>query len=140
MKIIATAFCALLVHAADAIALEKGAPTWSEITGARHYLATANRVPAIIKSIDGHVYTGGVMRVGPGKRTIVVQAPHRKTLQGPNKRIVIDIAPCMRYYMNAQFDNSTSAEWKPVVAYVDHIVGCRIGAPAGVPTSPAVPT
>ena len=140
MKIIATVLCGSLLHAVDAGALEQSVPTWSEITGARYYLATSNRVPAVIKSIDGRAYTDRVVRIQPGKRTIVVQAPHRKTLQGPNKRIVIDIAPCMRYYMNAQFDNSTSAEWKPVVAYVDHIVGCRIGAPAGVPTSPAVPT
>jgi len=139
MKIIATVLCGSLLHAVDAGALEQSVPTWSEITGARYYLATSNRVPAVIKSIDGRAYTDRVVRIQPGKRTIVVQAPHRKTLQGPNKRIVVDIAPCMRYYINAQLDSSLGAEWRPVVAYADHIAGCRATAPAPVPAPVPAP-
>jgi hypothetical protein len=126
MKIITTVLFALLLPATDAAALEKWGPTWSELTGTRYFRATMNRAPAIIKSVDGRNYTDRIVKIEPGKRMVVVQSPPRKGFQGANKHMTMDIAPCKRYYINAQFDSSVGPEWKPVVAYVESIPGCRI--------------
>ena len=126
MKIIATVLFASLLPATDAVALEKWGPTWSEVTGTRYFRATMNRAPAIIKSVDGRNYTDRIVKIEPGKRMFVVQSPPRKGFQGSNKHMTMDIAPCKRYYINAQFDSGVGPEWKPVVAYVESIPGCRI--------------
>ena len=129
MKIIATVLFASLLPATDAAALEKWGPTWSEVTGTRYFRATMNRAPAIIKSVDGRNYTDRIVKIEPGKRMVVVQSPPRKGFQGSNKHMTMDIAPCKRYYINAQFDGSVGLEWKPVVAYVERIAGCKITKP-----------
>jgi len=126
MKIIATVLFASLLPATDAAALEKWGPTWSEVTGTRYFRATMNRAPTIIKSVDGRNYTDRIVKIEPGKRMVVVQSPPRKGFQGSNKHMTMDIAPCKRYYINAQFDSGVGPEWKPVVAYVESIPGCRI--------------
>jgi hypothetical protein len=128
MKIIAVLF-ALLLPAADAAALERWGPMWSEVTGTRYTRATMNRAPAIIKSVDGRNYIDRIVKIEPGKRTVVVQSPNRKGWPGSNKTMAMEIAPCKRYYINAQFDSSVGPEWKPVVAYVETIAGCRITKP-----------
>jgi hypothetical protein len=126
VKIITMAIFALLLPVTDAAALEKWGPTWSEVTGTRYSRATMNRAPAIIKSVDGRNYIDRIVKIEPGKRTVVVQSPPRKGFPGSNKNMTMEIAPCKRYYINAQFDSSVGPEWKPVVAYVESIAGCRI--------------
>jgi hypothetical protein len=78
MKIAAAVLLASALYTVDASALEKWGPTWSEVTGARYSRVTMNRSPAIIKSIDGRNYTTRVIKIEPGKRTVVVQAPPRQ--------------------------------------------------------------
>ena len=134
MKIAAAVLLASALYTVDASALEKWGPTWSEVTGARYSRVTMNRSPAIIKSIDGRNYTTRVIKIEPGKRTVVVQAPPRQGLPGIDKNLPLDIAPCKRYYINAQFDSSVGPQWKPVIAYVERIAGCKITKP--VPASP----
>ena len=126
MKIIATLLFGLWLPAGSAEALEKWGPTWSEVTGTRYFRAAMNRAPAIIKSVDGRNYTDRIVKIEPGKRMVVVQAPSRKGFPGSSKNMTMEIAPCKRYYLNAQFDSSVGPEWKPVVAYVESIPGCRI--------------
>jgi hypothetical protein len=126
VKMITIALLALLLPVTDAAAVEKWGPTWSEVTGTRYLRATMNRAPAIIKSVDGRNYTDRIVKIEPGKRMVVVQSPARKGFQGSNKNMTMEIAPCKRYYINAQFDSSVGPEWKPVVAYVESIPGCRI--------------
>jgi len=126
MKIIAAVLFVLLLPATDAAALEKWGPTWSEVTGTRYFRATMNRAPAIIKSVDGRNYTDRIVKIEPGRRMVDVQSLPRRGFQGSNKHMTMDIAPCKRYYINAQFDSSVGPEWKPVVAYVESIPGCRI--------------
>jgi hypothetical protein len=40
----------------------------------------------------------------------------------------LDIAPCKRYYLNAQFESGGGVDWKPVVDYVEPIAGCKVAA------------
>jgi len=77
MKIITMVLFALLLPATDAAALEKWGATWSEVTGTRYSRVTMNRAPAIIKSVDGRNYTDRIVKIEPGKRTVVVQSPPR---------------------------------------------------------------
>lgn len=130
MRIAAALAFALTLHVADAAALEKWGPTWSEVTGARYYRTVMNRAPAIIKSVDGRNYTERIVKIEPGHRTVVVQSPPRGGFSGTNKHMTMDIAPCKRYYINTQFDSSVGPEWKPVIAYVERIAGCKITKPA----------
>src|ERR1700688_4728429 len=84
------AFCA----AANAELLEKWGPTWSEVTGYRYSKAKMNRLPAIIKSIDGQDTTFRVVKMDPGERTIRVQSPQRKGFMGNDKTLQLTIEPC----------------------------------------------
>ena len=64
-------------------------------------------------------------RVAPGKYRVVVQSPVHNRFRGSEKDMTLDIAPCKRYYINAQFDNPVSPDWTPVVDYVETITGCK---------------
>jgi hypothetical protein len=118
---------ALMGIAADAAAMERWGPTWSELTGARYYRATINREAAVIKSVDGRSYSNRIVRVEPGKRRVVVQSPHRKGWRGTDRVMAMDIAPCQRYYINTQFASGVGTQWEPVVAKVERIAGCKAG-------------
>ncbi len=41
---------------------------------------------------------------------------------------MLDVEPCKRYYINAQFENNVSIDWTPVIDYVDTIAGCKVEA------------
>lgn len=125
MKIAAAILLAASLYAIDAAALEKWGPTWGEVTGARYSRTKMNRAPAIIKSVDGRNYTDRIVKIEPGHRSVVVQSPSRGGFPGHNRTMMMEIAPCKRYYINAQFDSSVGPEWKPVVAYVERIAGCK---------------
>lgn len=129
MKLAAAMAVALMGMTADAAALERWGPTWSELTGARYSKATMHREPAIIKSVDGRNYTNRVARIDPGKHRVVVQSSYRKGSHSTDRVMTLVIAPCQRYYINAQFASSVGSEWAPVVAKTEHIAGCKIGAP-----------
>jgi hypothetical protein len=40
----------------------------------------------------------------------------------------LDIAPCKRYYLNAQFASGGGVDWTPVVDYVETVPGCKVPA------------
>ena len=61
-----------------------------------------------------------------------MQSPSRGGFPGQNRTLTMDIAPCKRYYINAQFDGSVGPEWKPVIAYIERIAGCKVTAPKPV--------
>ena len=126
MRIVIVLVLTMLSVVADAALLEKWGPTWSEVTGNRYYRAAMNRAPAIIKSIDGRDYHARLVKIDPGMRKIVVQSPYRKGFQGSDQAMDLDLKPCRRYYINAQFDSSVGPEWKPVLVYTEKIAGCKI--------------
>ena len=137
MRMAAAIVCASALYAADAAALEKWGPTWSEVTGTRYYRAVMNRAPAIIKSVDGRSYLDRIVKIEPGKRAVVVQSLPHGGFSGTDKRMTMDVAPCKRYYINAQFDSTVGPEWKPVVAYVERIAGCKITKPIAPKQTPS---
>jgi hypothetical protein len=107
-------------------------PTWSEISGERYHRAIMNRRPAIIENVDGYsAYASYPIKVDPGRHEIVMQGPAPRWPGGaPLKTMTLDLEPCKRYYLNAQFDNPIQPKWTPVIDYVESIAGCRVAAVA----------
>jgi hypothetical protein len=105
-------------------------PTWSEISGDRYHMAILDRRPALIEKIDGYsAYAHYPIKVDPGVHEIELQGPAPRWRGGaPLHRITLELEPCKRYYLNAQFDNPVQPTWTPVVDYVEPIGGCPTSA------------
>ena len=104
-------------------------PTWSELTGQRFNVTIVNRRPAVIDRVDnqGAFPDPVLIRVEPGMRRIVVQASAPGWAGGPGLEVLmLNVEPCKRYYINAQFENTISPNWQPVVDYVEGISGCQL--------------
>lgn len=106
-------------------------PTWSEVTGARFHRTVLNRTPTAIERIDGRSSSpariGEPDRIEPGRRVLTLSTvPPAATSAGGwrNHEFVLDAAPCMRYYVNAQFDARLGSDWEPVIDHVERIAGC----------------
>jgi hypothetical protein len=84
-----------------------------------------NREAAVISQIDGRSETKLVVKTEPGKRSIVVRSPMRKGFSGSDTTLDLDLEPCKRYYINAQFKSGTGPDWEPVIARVESIAGCK---------------
>ena len=104
----------------------KWGPTWSELSGERYSRVAKNTFHAIVKSVDGRHYTDKVVKVEPGVHRVVVQSPNRKGFHGSDEAMELTIEPCVRYYINAEFENSVGAAWKPVIAYKERVPGCKL--------------
>jgi len=110
-------------------------PTWSEVTGI-HYTAPALGVgPVLINLIDGsspNNTPGQPIKVTPGRHTLVLQVVAPPTVLGlvHLEQIVLDVAPCKRYYINGRFAEPTSTVWKPFVDYEENISDCQATTPA----------
>ena len=102
-------------------------PTWSEISGERYNVTILYRRPAIIEKIDGYSsYASYPIKVDPGAHEIVLGGPAPGWPGGAALHtMTLTLAPCTRYYLNAQFDNNVSPDWKPVVDYSEPIAGCK---------------
>src|SRR5262245_26181006 len=102
-------------------------PTWSEVSGARYNMTILNRRPAVIESIDGNsAYPTYPIKIAPGEHAMVIGSP-QPGWPGPNlANFKVDIEPCKRYYINAQFNNAVEPTFVPVVDYVEDIPGCKV--------------
>lgn len=126
MRVRSLAALALAVAAAPAGAIERWGPTWSEVSGVLYHRTYINRTPTIIKQIDGVHRTLRPVRSDPGPHTVVVQSPGRKGFHGSDATMQLDLEPCKRYYINAQFESGVGPRWSPVVSYVEPIAGCKL--------------
>lgn len=103
-------------------------PTWSELSGDRYTTIDPDRREAILIRA-GNESIGNVppFKFAPGTYDVEVQSPLHNRFRGTIKTLHLTLEPCRRYYINAQFDNPVSPDWKPVVDYVETIPGCRAG-------------
>ena len=104
-------------------------PTWSELTGQRYNVTIVNRRPAIIDRVDdrGAFPNPNLIKIEPGEHRIVVQGPAPGWPGGPPLHVMmLNAEPCKRYYINAQFDNTITQQWQPVVDYVEPIGDCTV--------------
>ena len=101
-------------------------PTWSEVSD-RHYYETTTMYlrPAILERIDDQsVFASMPVKVEPGTHVVVIQGPYRQPGGGYLKAITVNMEPCKRYYINAQFVNNVTPDFEPVVTYVEDLTGC----------------
>jgi len=105
-------------------------PTWSEVTGARWNQAIMHRRAAIIERVDDQgAFAQYPIKIEPGVHRLVLQGPvPGRPGGGTLKELTLDVEPCKRYYVNAQFKNNVEVEWTPVIDYVYDIAGCRVEA------------
>jgi hypothetical protein len=111
---------------AVAAAAERWGPTWSEVTGNLYSRAPMNRTAATIKQIDGKHETKRIVKVEPGRHDVVVASPMRKGFSGSDEHVALDLEPCKRYYVNAQFKSGGGTDWEPVLAMTETIPGCKV--------------
>jgi hypothetical protein len=101
-------------------------PTWSEVTGVRYNRTIADRWPARIVAVGSDSVFSVPYKVVPGTYTLAVESPRHSGFAGTIQEMKLNIEPCKRYYINAQFQDPVRPEWTPVVDEVEPIVGCRV--------------
>lgn len=119
---LATAFAAVVMAGC-----QTWGPTWSEVSGARYTRVALDRRPAILIRV-GDESVGRAQqpfKVAPGTYRIEVQSPRHAHFTGTIKSLNVNVDPCERYYINAQFENPASPDWMPVIDYVESIPGCK---------------
>jgi hypothetical protein len=93
-------------------------------------MALEFRYPAVIVSVgktNGWA-NGGDLIVDPGLQPVVIQARASRWFRRQDTNsIMVNVEPCKRYYVNAQFPDALSSEFTPVVDHVETIAGCNRG-------------
>jgi hypothetical protein len=117
---------AIAVVALVATGCQTWGPTWSEVTGVRYNRAIADRWPARIVAVGSDSVFTVPYKVVPGTYTLAVESPRHSGFAGTIQEMKLNIEPCKRYYINAQFQDPVRPEWTPVVDEVEPIVGCRV--------------
>ena len=121
MQVLATAVVALV-----ATGCQTWGPTWSEVTGVRYTRTIADRWPARIVAVGSDSVFTMPYKVAPGTYTIAVESPRHSGFAGSIQEMKLNIEPCKRYYVNAQFQDPVRPEWTPVVDEAEPIAGCRV--------------
>ena len=104
-------------------------PTWSELSGDRYTSTIPDRRPAIlIAAGDDSIGSTVPYKLAPGSYDIRVQSLRHDGFRGSIETIHLNVEPCKRYYINAQFEDPVRPTWKPVVGYVETIAGCTLTA------------
>jgi hypothetical protein len=101
-------------------------PTWSEVTGVRYHRAIADRWPARIVAVGNDAVFQTPYKVAPGAYRLAVESPRHDGFPGTILEMTLNIEPCKRYYVNAQFAGPVGPDWRPVVDEVESIAGCRV--------------
>jgi hypothetical protein len=89
---------------------------------------TRKQEPVAISRIDGQT-TRNPRRpdpVAPGKHSVEISFTSARAVVGdPLQTIEIDVQPCKRYRVAAQYQTAASGKWEPVVQAVEDISECR---------------
>ncbi len=106
-------------------------PTWSELTGEVWNRTIQWREPAVIERVDGRTpdTSSRPIRVEPGNGRVVTISPvnsARRISGWRLEEIKLDIEPCKRYFINAQFTGPRDPDFTPVIDRVETIAGCKM--------------
>ena len=121
LRTIAVAALALIVAGC-----QTWGPTWSEVTGVRYHRAIADRWPARIVAVGNDAVFQTPYKVAPGTYRLAVESPRHDGFPGTILEMTLNIEPCKRYYVNAQFAGPVGPDWRPVVDEMESIAGCRV--------------
>lgn len=105
-----------------------GCQSWSEVTGNRFSATMLYRRPAVIDQIDQETsFATNPIKIEPGEHRLIVQGSAPGWPGGPPLQVYyLNAEPCKRYYINAQFKDTISQEWAPVIDYIQTISDCKI--------------
>lgn len=88
---------------------------------------TRKEEPVAISRIDGQS-TRNPRRpdpVPPGKHSVEISFASARVVGDQLKTIEIDVQPCKRYRVAAQYQTAVSGKWEPIVASTEDIGECR---------------
>lgn len=116
------ALCTALVGLAGCASSEP----FSYLDGERWVKVEMDTYDTVILAIDGKSYSyNSRIRVDPGEHHIVFQTrPASGFSFSPRKELVLDVAPCTRYYFEAKRANAAQQDFEPRVNYREPIAGC----------------
>jgi len=102
--------------------------SYSEVVGDRYNLAIVDRRAVEIVRVGST--TGWAnnqpIQVSPGTYPVVVASrAHGGFAGGKQETLELKIDSCKRYYINAQYPNPVSADYRIVVDHVETIAGCK---------------
>jgi len=106
---------------------------YAEIIADRALSADPNVVPVILNRIDDRttLYTDRAA-VAPGSHQVTIDVPPRKGFHlATQATVVMDAAPCTRYYIAARLDTPVTQEWQPLVRSIERILECEQQFKAG---------
>ena len=106
---------------------------WGEISGERQTHASTNRAGTTLKSIDGIAVVERQPKVRPGMHIVIVHWTPKRGLKTSDRTLRIDVKPCKRYYVNAQFASAGSSLWQAVVDKIEDIPACKAAGPDTAP-------
>jgi len=102
-------------------------PTWSEVTGARYTRTEMYRLPSSIERVDDQgSFASNPIKITPGVHEIQVSGTLRGWPGANLQMMKLDAQPCMRYYINNQYQNFVDPNYTPVIDYAETIAGCRV--------------
>jgi len=106
--------------------------TFSYVQGQRWRKAELNTFDVSIIRVDDRDYIQRLnepLRIDPGLRHIVVQAPPIAGFRyGEQRTLTLDVKPCTRYWLEAKKATALSQDFEPRVNYVEPIAGCGVVA------------
>ncbi len=82
-------------------------------------------MPILISSLDGESPTTYSVVTKPGEKQVLLDTPRTANDRAPShKRMELDMAPCMRYYVAGKKSAAASLRWTPEVFRVEPIGEC----------------
>lgn len=81
--------------------------------------------PVHIVSVDARIQFDKKVQLAPGLHELVLQAyPSQAARGSPQKRVVMAVEPCTRYFLAAQRQSPLDAEWTLIETAKEAVVGC----------------
>ncbi|MFZ6819376.1 hypothetical protein [Undibacterium sp. Ji22W] len=88
-------------------------------------LLSTTQYPVKVVAIDGSLQFSMPVQIAAGERHLVLEAmPSRSAYKTKQKNIVLQIAPCTRYFLLAQRTSPMQADWDLVIASTELVSAC----------------
>jgi hypothetical protein len=100
--------------------------SYSEVVGDRFNQAPVDRRAVDIVSVGGTSgwANGSPVQVNPGLQRVVISSQNHRGFRGRTVAFELNVEPCTRYYINAQFANPVTPDFVPVIDHQETIAGC----------------
>jgi hypothetical protein len=117
--------------AAASVVLVQGCATslaTSQLLGERYFVTPIDTYPVLIASVDGSSSTISLKYVEPGVRRLVLEGPPGGAGVSAVQPFMLDVKPCIRYYIVAVKANALDTSFTPKVDF-EQFLGSSCRAP-----------